>query len=272
VCEYVVDGPFDAHAHELWRAGAFATQSRASMLVARTLDPQPGERVLDIGCGRGAALFPLVERVGGAGHVTGIDLAPGMIAATSHDVASRGLENVSLQVMDAAAPALPEAAYDVVASSLVLFFLPDPAAALVAWRSLLVPGGRLGLATFVPPDPKWKALDAVFRPYLPQHVLAARTSGAAGPFDTDEGVAGLMRAAGFAEVMTIRSEVSVVFTDADQWHAFSWSHGQRVMWESVPEAERETVQAQAYQVLDAGRDDDGALRLTQGIRYTLGHV
>ena len=40
--------PFDAHGSPLWRAGALMPQSRASMLVAHALDPQPGERVLDL--------------------------------------------------------------------------------------------------------------------------------------------------------------------------------------------------------------------------------
>jgi 16S rRNA (cytosine967-C5)-methyltransferase len=44
----VVEGAFDAHAHPLYRAGAYVTQSRGAMLVARALDPRPGERVLDL--------------------------------------------------------------------------------------------------------------------------------------------------------------------------------------------------------------------------------
>ncbi len=44
----VLDGPFDVHGSPLWAAGAFLAQSRAAMLVARALDPQRGERVLDL--------------------------------------------------------------------------------------------------------------------------------------------------------------------------------------------------------------------------------
>ncbi len=62
----------------------------AAGLVAE-LDPQPGERALDVGCGRGAALFPLAEAVGPSGHVTGIDIAPGMVERTTADVAAAGL-------------------------------------------------------------------------------------------------------------------------------------------------------------------------------------
>src|SRR3954451_15443299 len=44
----VLDAPFDAHGHPLFGAGAYQPQSRGSQRVARALDPQPGERVLDL--------------------------------------------------------------------------------------------------------------------------------------------------------------------------------------------------------------------------------
>lgn len=43
------------------------------------LDPRPGERALDVGCGRGAVLLRLGRAVGAGGSVTGIDLSPRMV-------------------------------------------------------------------------------------------------------------------------------------------------------------------------------------------------
>src|SRR5512141_1429197 len=50
--------------------------------------------VLDVACGRGAVLFPAAEAIGINGLVTGIDLAEGMVQATSRDAMQRGLTNV----------------------------------------------------------------------------------------------------------------------------------------------------------------------------------
>jgi ubiquinone/menaquinone biosynthesis C-methylase UbiE len=224
------------------------------------LDAQPGERALDIGCGRGAVTRPLAEAVGPTGHVLGVDLAPAMVALTAADLAH--LPQVTVQVADASALDVA-AGWDLVASSLVLFFLPDPAAALTSWVSLLRPGGRLGISTFGAQDPRWKAVDDVFSPYLPQGMRDARTSGARGPFASDEGVEALLTGAGLKDVRTAHREVSVTFTDPEQWYAFSWSHGQRAMWECVPDDQREAVKRECLALVDGWT-------WTQQVRYTLG--
>jgi ubiquinone/menaquinone biosynthesis C-methylase UbiE len=237
--------------------------------LVREVGPVPGQRALDIGCGRGAALFPLAAAVGETGQVTGIDLSPGMLAHAAGEVAARGLPNVDLRVMDASAPDLPPASYDVVVASLVIFFLPDPPAGARAWRRLVAPGGRLGISTFADRDAAWKHLDEIFTPYLPPHLRDARTSGAAGPFATDGGVEGLLTDAGFGSVRTAHVEVAATFTDPEHWRAWTWSHGQRAMWEAVPAGERGEVMAEATRRLAAAAGADGQVTFTQGIRLTV---
>ncbi|PVU83945.1 SAM-dependent methyltransferase [Cellulomonas sp. WB94] len=234
------------------------------------LSPAPGERALDIGTGRGAALWALADAVGATGHVTGLDLAPAMVAATRREAAERGLATVTLLVADAADPALPAASFDVAVASLVLFFLPDPPAALRGWHGLLVPGGRLGVSTFGSRDAAWEQLDDVFTPFLPPQLLDARTSGTRGPFASDAGVEELVAAAGFAEVRTASFEQTVTFVDAEQWRLWSWSHGQRTHWEAVPGERRDEVLAAAAERLEAARDRTGTFTLTQQVRLTVG--
>jgi ubiquinone/menaquinone biosynthesis C-methylase UbiE len=131
--------------------------------LVEELAVQPGERVLDVGCGRGAALVPLARAAGPTGTALGIDLAPRMVQHAAD--ATRDLPQVEVRVADAIAPGLPPSSYDVVASTLVLFFLPDPGAAVRTWVQLLATGGRLGVTTFGPQDRRWKQIDAMFTPY-----------------------------------------------------------------------------------------------------------
>ena len=193
-----------------------------------------------------------------------------MVRTTRDDVTARGLSNVDLVVADASMPTLEPASFDVACASLVAFFLPDPLAGLRAWRALLAPGGRIGISTFGPRDQTWVEVDALFRPYLPPQMLDARTTGDAGPFASDAGVEGLLTDAGFHQPRTVSRQMSTTFVDGEQWHTWSWSHGQRAMWEFVPEAERPAVKERALDVLRGTTDADGRLSLTQEVRYTLG--
>ena len=62
----------------------------------------PGIKVLDVTSGRGATLFPVVEKVGHSGRVIGIDLSVGMIQETRIEIRHAGIRNVELHQMDVA--------------------------------------------------------------------------------------------------------------------------------------------------------------------------
>ena len=98
----VVEGAFDAHAHELWRQGAYAAQSRASMLVARALDPQPGERVLDLCAAPGGKTTHLAALMGGAGEIVAVERHAGRASALGRTCERLRATTVDVVVADAA--------------------------------------------------------------------------------------------------------------------------------------------------------------------------
>lgn len=108
---------------------------------------QPGQRVLDIATGRGAILFPAIERVGAKGEVIGIDLSEAMVDATSEDVARRGLA-AQIRVMDAERLDFLDASFDCVLCGFSMMFFPNPAWVLSEARRVLKPNGRLGVSTW----------------------------------------------------------------------------------------------------------------------------
>ena len=70
------------------------TLGHIGMLRAMTIELaqlQPGERVLDVGCGTGGVTIPAKQRVGITGHAAGIDPAPEMIAVARKKAARAGL-------------------------------------------------------------------------------------------------------------------------------------------------------------------------------------
>jgi 16S rRNA (cytosine967-C5)-methyltransferase len=98
----VVDGPFDAHAHELWRAGAYAAQSRASMLVARALDPQPGERVLDLCAAPGGKTTHIAALMQNTGEIVAVERHAGRATALRRTCERLRVTNAAVVVEDAA--------------------------------------------------------------------------------------------------------------------------------------------------------------------------
>src|SRR6516165_11053274 len=61
----------------------------------------PGESVLEIGCGTGAATVPFAEAVGERGRVVGVDISEPMLAGARQRIAASGLGNISLVQADA---------------------------------------------------------------------------------------------------------------------------------------------------------------------------
>ena len=107
-----------------------------------TAAPQPGEHVLDIGCGSGTTVLELAARVGPSGHVTGADIAAPSVAHAQRRIAAAGLGQADVIVADASTYAFPKASFDLVCSRLGVMFFADPLAAFRNIRRAIKPTGR----------------------------------------------------------------------------------------------------------------------------------
>jgi arsenite methyltransferase len=109
----------------------------------------PGDAVLDIGCGAGVDSLVAGRLVGAGGRVVGIDVTPAMIQKARAHQARLGLVNVSFQVADAEALPFPDNDFDAVISNGVFNLALNKARALAEVHRVLKPGGRLLLADMV---------------------------------------------------------------------------------------------------------------------------
>jgi 16S rRNA (cytosine967-C5)-methyltransferase len=98
----VIDGPFDAFAHPGFAAGAFTPQSRASQLVAPALDPQPGERVLDLCAAPGGKTTHIAALMRGEGAVVAVERHEGRARALRRTCERMHARNVRVVTADAA--------------------------------------------------------------------------------------------------------------------------------------------------------------------------
>jgi len=113
---------------------------------------EPGDTVLDVGCGTGTLAIAAKARVGAAGAVHGVDAAPEMIERARRKAAKAGF---AVTFQPAIVEALPfhDAHFDVVLSTLMLHHLPRPARQQCAreMRRVLKPGGRVLAVDFATP-------------------------------------------------------------------------------------------------------------------------
>ena len=96
----VLHEPFDVFGSEEWRNGLVMPQSRGSMLVARMLAPQPGERVLDLCAAPGGKTTHLAALMGGEGELVAVEVHPGRAAALAQTCARMGAGNVEVSTRD----------------------------------------------------------------------------------------------------------------------------------------------------------------------------
>ncbi len=100
----VLDGRFDLHGSSAWREGKVIAQSRAAMLVARTLDPHPGERVLDLCAAPGGKSTHIVALMGDDGEVVAVERNPARAGELRETAQRLKASSIRVEMADAALP------------------------------------------------------------------------------------------------------------------------------------------------------------------------
>jgi ubiquinone/menaquinone biosynthesis C-methylase UbiE len=114
---------------------------RRRAIVRERLGAQPGERIVDIGCGPGFYCAELAEEVGSSGSIVGVDGSPSMLA-----LAQRRCERFAhVELVEGEATAVPvaDASCDAAISVQVQEYVPDISASLGEMLRVLKPGGRV---------------------------------------------------------------------------------------------------------------------------------
>ncbi len=135
-----------------WRYDTFVFRCQWRKLRQRTAtlaQLQPGEQVLDVGCGTGTLAMEVARRVGSAGRVAGVDPSTQQIARARAKAARRHVP-IDFQIGVIEHLAFPDQTFNVVLSTLMMHHLPADVKrqGLAEIARVLKPGGRLVIADF----------------------------------------------------------------------------------------------------------------------------
>ncbi len=137
-----------------WSEGDFAVVAAVVVMVSEelveALDVVPGERVLDVACGSGNAAIAAARRTWG--NVVGTDFVAALLARARERAAAERLD-VEFVEGDAAELPFGEGEFDVVTSVFGAMFAPDQGQAANELLRVCKPGGRIGMANWVPDGP-----------------------------------------------------------------------------------------------------------------------
>jgi len=186
--------------------------SRHSEALLPGLPVEPGQRVLDVGCGFGDTALALAARVGLQGQVIGVDCCEAFLEIARAEAAACARTNVRFEHRDAER-SLEVSGFDFVFSRFGTMFFTNPVAGLRTLRRSIKPGGQLAHIVWRErEDNPWlsAARETVLN-YLPAPGDSARTCGP-GPFSMadEETTRALMTAAGFTDIAFRRIDAKVM--------------------------------------------------------------
>jgi SAM-dependent methyltransferase len=230
------------------------------------LDVQPGQRVLDIGCGSGPTTIALARLALPDGQSVGVDIAPSLVTAARQRAEAAGVTNAQFMVADVQTDDLGETPFDAAFSRFGVMFFADPDVAFGRIRQLLRPDGSFVFAC-------WQNVFANEWMFLPGTAVVAVTGelppmpgpDQPGPFSLAEPgrVEALLTSAGFRDIEVESVEETIVLPVADVASLTELSQRVGPVREALREADDETRQ----RVIDAVREafeakvTDGELRL-----------
>jgi SAM-dependent methyltransferase len=248
-----------------WVARAGLQEARnievAHLLLAEAR-PQPGERVLDIGCGTGATAIPFAAAVGAGGHVTGVDISEPMLGQARQNIAKSAAGNITLVKADAQVHRFPPGSFDLLISRFGVMFFADPTAAFTNLLAGLRQGGRLCMAVWasMADNAHWKIPFEIAVAHLGQPAPADPREPGPMAFRDPAYLGEILTKAGFSAVDIAPRGFKVVGQSAESEaeHAALFGPAWRLMEEkNAPEEARRAIVAETAKAYAAYTTEDG---------------
>ncbi|MFZ0565480.1 MAG: class I SAM-dependent methyltransferase [Chlamydiales bacterium] len=241
---------FDSAAPEYGKAGCSFFQHFGKNLVQFS-QVSPGDRVLDVATGKGAVLFPLIDRVGPKGSVIGIDLSSNMVFETQKQLKDANKSWASVEQMDAEQLAFSDGSFDFVFCGFALPFFSSLNTALSEFKRVLKRGGYLVVSTFGkrPELLSWMVEES--KKLGVDRSLTTTSLRERGVLDK------LLEEAGFSNIEFFEEQKVFWHESSQAWWKSLWSHAGRSIMESLSPSQLESLSKQALLKAETLRDNKG---------------
>ena len=191
--------------------------------------PEPGDRVLDIGCGFGDTTQQLAALVGPEGEAVGVDVAEPFIAASIEEAREAGVDNVDFLAGDVQVMELP-GTFDYAFSRMGVMFFANPVQALRNIAGALRPGGSLCAVVWRRKlDNEWvHRTEQIVEQYLEEPEETDEPTCGPGPFSmaNADTVSEQLQIAGFVDPTFTRCDLQMkIGNDLDHAVAFNMALG-----------------------------------------------
>ncbi|MDH4170226.1 MAG: methyltransferase domain-containing protein [Acidimicrobiia bacterium] len=196
-----------------WRTA----ENSAGYLLAHL---EPGQQLLDVGCGPGTITLDLAGRVA-PGVVVGVDVDADVIDQASTEAVAAGVANVRFLVGDGYALDFGDGEFDVVHAHQVLQHVSDPVRALTEMRRVLRPGGVLAVRDSDYHAFAWSPRDPLLDRWLELYTAVTRRNGA--ECDAGRFLKRWVAAAGFVDVAFSSSTWTYASAEDRSWWGEVWA-------------------------------------------------
>ncbi|OPJ63816.1 class I SAM-dependent methyltransferase [Clostridium oryzae] len=192
-----------------------------------------GARVLDIGMGRGASLFPASDKVGKDGYVIGIDSSEMMIKETYKHILHRNICNVEVKHMNAQNLDFKEESFDNIICGFGFGYLMLSVEKLNGILGLLKKGGQAGFSIWgIQEDQKW--LTEIVNKYLPP---VKQSKNIRIPdiqkFDTVDDILKILNDFSFINIKVHQENSKVIYKNVKEWWQEMWTNAVRGTFEQI---------------------------------------
>jgi SAM-dependent methyltransferase len=221
----------------------------------------PGQRVLDLGAGRGAVTRAICRRLGPAADVVAGDVSTEMLAR----LRAARLSQVTVKYLDATAIDEPDDSFDSVFCAFVLHFLAARSEALGEVARVLRASGTFAMSVPVLEHTEgwWVAYARIVDEYRRRAQLPPRETG------LSEGWADLAPAAGLRAVERAAVEIVLPLESPEQHWQWLLAHSHRGLYEALDEPEREGFHERVLHSLDDEHPSGGTSLIVDADFYKM---